>query len=70
MADFLVRNSYAAIALRILLETALKRGEKISAYTNAPQHQSDDEDNWQCPMMDSFHTLGGSKSIIDMINLS
>lgn len=65
-----VSSNDAAAALRILADTALRRENAIQAYDNAPNIASDDEQDSDAPIFESFYSTGGSASIAEMINFS
>ena len=63
------KDTDAANALRLLAEAAVERNEDLEMYAAEPYlEDTDDENDSECPVFDTFYEQGGSSSIISVIN--
>lgn len=61
-----ISNNNASAALRVLTDTAIERENQLSVFENAPDVESDDENDSSLPVFDAFYQSGGSRSIASM----
>lgn len=55
-----VTNNDADVALRIIVNTSLRRDNAIQAYNAATHIESDDGQDSESLILDSFYSTGGS----------
>ena len=65
------KDTDAANALRLLAEAVVECNEDLDMYAAEPDLEDTDDDNdSECPVFDTFYEQGGSSSIISMITFN
>lgn len=63
-----ILSSEAQQALTFVADTALRREQEMIQYSADPAADTDEENDSDCPMIDTFYSFGGQGAIVKMKN--